>query len=158
MNDIAIRQAGPADRDAIVAANVALALESEQKVLNRETVRAGVAVQLADPAHGLYFLAEQGGDIIGQLALTWEWSDWRNGTFWWIQSVYVAAAHRGSGVFRKLYEYVAAEARRRDDVAGLRLYVDKDNRNAMAVYRRMGMSVAHYDMLEVDFTAEKPSV
>jgi ribosomal protein S18 acetylase RimI-like enzyme len=154
MSDITIRQATPTDRDVIVENNIALAVETEQKELDRETVTAGVAAQLVEPAHGLYFLAEQDGRVIGQLALTWEWSDWRNGAFWWIQSVYIAKDHRGRGVFSNLYRHVADEARRRDGVAGLRLYVDKDNEAAMDVYRRVGMQSAHYDLLEVDFTAE----
>lgn len=154
MSNTTIRQATPADRDVIVAANLALARETENKILDRDTVAAGVAAQLAEPAHGFYFLAEEDGAVIGQLALTWEWSDWRNGAFWWIQSVYIDAAHRNRGVFSVLYRHVEKEARRRDGVAGLRLYVDKNNHAAMDVYRRVGMQAAHYDMVEVDFTAE----
>lgn len=151
---IRVRVAAPADRDFVVAANIALALETEQKALDRAMVERGVAAQIADPARGRYYLAERGGEVAGQLALTWEWSDWRNGTFWWIQSVYVPEVHRGHGVFRALYEYVLNEARRHDDVCGLRLYVDKSNRRAREVYLRLGMSATHYDLLEVDFTAE----
>ncbi|HET6655995.1 MAG TPA: GNAT family N-acetyltransferase [Gammaproteobacteria bacterium] len=154
MTDIAIRRATPADLEPIVAANVAMALETEQKALDRATVTAGVAAQLADPARGLYYVAERDGRIVGQLALTWEWSDWRNGTFWWIQSVHVAAEYRRRGIYAMLYRHVSEEARRHDGVAGLRLYVDKANSGALAVYKRLGMRVAHYDMLEVDFSFE----
>jgi GNAT superfamily N-acetyltransferase len=151
---IRVRAATPADCDFIVAANLALAVETERKTLDRATVERGVAAQIADPARGRYYLAEHNGEVAGQLALTWEWSDWRNGTFWWVQSVYVTEAFRGHGVFRSLYEYVLNEARRRDDVCGLRLYVDKSNRRARDVYLRLGMKTTHYDLLEVDFTAD----
>lgn len=149
-----IRLATGADRDAIVAANVAMARETEQKELDEATVAAGVAGQLANPARGLYYVAEADGRIVGQLALTWEWSDWRNGTFWWIQSVYVAPDCRGAGIFKMLYHHVLDEAHRREGVCGIRLYVDKTNHDALAVYRRLGMEVTHYDLLEVDFTLD----
>ncbi|HET7306436.1 MAG TPA: GNAT family N-acetyltransferase [Gammaproteobacteria bacterium] len=149
-----VRPAKAADQHAIVAGNLAMALETEQKKLDEATVNAGVAALLADPARGLYYVAEEDGHLVGQLALTWEWSDWRNGTFWWIQSVYVAPDRRGAGIFKALYQYVLNEARRRDSVCGLRLYVDKANSNATMVYRRLGMAVTHYDLLEVDFTLE----
>lgn len=154
MTDISIRQGTPADRDDIVEANLALAREIEHKIRDRKTVEAGVAAQLTEPEHGLYFLAEAGGQIIGQLALTWEWSDWSNGAFWWIQSVYIAPKYRGQGVFSQLYRHVANEARDRAGVAGLRLYVNKDNSAAMDVYRRVGMQTEDDDLLEVDFTSE----
>lgn len=149
---IAIRTAAPADRDIIAAANLALAQETEDKSLDPDIVRRGVQAVLDDAAHGMYYLAEVDGKVVGQLALTWEWSDWRNGTFWWIQSVYVTADCRGRGVFKALYNHVLDDARRRDGVCGVRLYVDKSNHSAAEVYRRLGMAATHYDMLEVDFT------
>ncbi|HET7569313.1 MAG TPA: GNAT family N-acetyltransferase [Gammaproteobacteria bacterium] len=154
MTSAVVRPATAADQPAIVAGNLAMALETEHKQLDEATVTAGVAALLADPARGVYYVAEEDGRLIGQLALTWEWSDWRNGTFWWIQSVYVAPDRRGAGIFKTLYRYVLAEARRRDGVCGVRLYVDKANDNAMTVYRRLGMEITHYDLLEVDFTLE----
>ncbi len=150
---IIIRQANDNDADIIVRFNLALAEESEGRRLDRGTVDAGVEAVLRDPAKGLYFLAKENQAIIGQLMLTREWSDWRNGSFWWIQSVYVKAERRGRGVFRALYQHVLNEAKRTPNVCGLRLYVDKDNRTATEVYRRSGMQVTHYDMLEVDFGA-----
>lgn len=154
MTDVTVRQAAPTDLEPIVAANIAMAMETEGKKLDRDTVTAGVAAQLADPSRGLYYVAEQAGLIVGQLALTWEWSDWRNGTFWWIQSVYVAAGYRRRGIYARMYGHVAEDARRSEGVAGLRLYVDKSNSGALAAYKRLGMKVAHYDMLEVDFSFE----
>ncbi|HET8552102.1 MAG TPA: GNAT family N-acetyltransferase [Gammaproteobacteria bacterium] len=149
-----VRPATAADQHAIVAGNLAMAQETEQKRLDEATVSAGVAALLADPARGVYYVAEEDGRLVGQLALTWEWSDWRNGTFWWIQSVYVVPDRRGAGIFKTLYRYVIDEARRCDGVCGVRLYVDKANDNAMTVYRRLGMEVTHYDLLEVDFTLD----
>ncbi len=152
MNELKIRLAESGDKATIVAANLALARETEDKTLDEAAVSGGVDALLTDASLGRYYLAERDGRIVGQLGLTWEWSDWRNGLFWWIQSVYVAREARGSGIFRALYEFVAGAARDERNVAGLRLYVDKNNERAANVYRRLGMRVTHYDMLEVDFT------
>lgn len=149
---ITIRPAIPADGDAIVAANIAMAQETENKTLDRDTTAQGVAALINHPDRGRYYVADAGGEVVGQLAVTWEWSDWRNGTFWWIQSVYVAPTVRGRGVFKMLYRHVADEAAGHSNVCGLRLYVDKSNHGAAEVYRRLGMTTTHYDMLEVDFT------
>jgi ribosomal protein S18 acetylase RimI-like enzyme len=152
VNELKIRLAESGDKATIVAANLALARETEDKTLDEAAVSGGVDALLTDASLGRYYLAERDGRIVGQLGLTWEWSDWRNGLFWWIQSVYVAREARGSGIFRALYEFVAGAARDERNVAGLRLYVDKNNERAANVYRRLGMRVTHYDMLEVDFT------
>jgi GNAT superfamily N-acetyltransferase len=143
-----IRMATPADRDLLVAFGRAMALETEQLELDLDTVRAGVVALLADPARGRVFVADIGGEAAATLMLTDEWSDWRNGFFWWIQSVYVAPAHRRRGLYRLLHEHVRDLAARTEGVCGLRLYVERENRTAQATYRRMGMHETHYRLYE----------
>ena len=149
--DILIRRATLADARAIAAHNAALALESENLELDLDRLRQGVEAALADPAKGFYTVAESGGAVIGQMMVTFEWSDWRNGTFWWVQSVYVRPDHRRQGVYRRLYRHVLEEAKGRGDVCGLRLYVSKENLSAQRVYHRLGMKKAPYELYEVDF-------
>ncbi len=129
-----------------------MALETEHTSLDRSRLRAGVEALLADPAKGFYLVAESDGEVVGQLMITYEWSDWRNGTFWWIQSVYVAPAHRGRGVFKALYRRVEELASQNGGVCGLRLYVERQNDRAKAVYEGLGMAATHYQMMEVDYT------
>jgi len=149
---IRIREADPSDRDGIVAFNVALALESEGKRLDPETVRRGVHTALTEHReHARYFLAEIDGDLVGQTLVTPEWSDWRAGWFWWIQSVFVREDRRKFGVFRALYAHIEAAAKARADVIGLRLYVDRENRGAREVYARLGMSPTAYDLYEIEW-------
>lgn len=150
-----IREATNADLDTVVEFNLALARESEGRELDRAVLRDGVAALLADDEKGTYFLAELEGRVIAQTMITYEWSDWRNGVFWWIQSVYVAADQRGTGVFSQLYRHIHQLALDTPTVCGLRLYVDQDNQNAADIYRALGMQDAHYDMLEVDFSLGK---
>jgi GNAT superfamily N-acetyltransferase len=149
---LSIRRAEPVDADIIAAFNQAMAVETEGRRLDGATLAAGVRAVLRDPARGLYYLAERGGAVVGPLLLTYEWSDWRNGWFWWIQSVYVAPAARGGGVYRGLHEHVAALARAAGDVCGVRLYVDAGNAAAQAVYRRLGMAVTNYRLFETDWS------
>src|ERR1051325_2207974 len=147
MNPI-IRAATPADAEVIVEFNRLMERETENKDLDPTILSAGVKAMLGDPNKGRYFVAEAGprpqplsqrerGEIVGQLGITLEWSDWRNGNFWWIQSVYVAQAARRHGVFRALYQHVRAEARKDANVIGVRLYVEHDNAAAQATYRTM---------------------
>jgi GNAT superfamily N-acetyltransferase len=143
-----IRAATDADLDTIVSFNIALARESEDKTLDRNTVTEGVRTGLADPARSLYFLAECDGRIAGQLMVTTEWSDWRNGFFWWIQSVYVEPDFRRCGVFRSLYNHTRTLAQERADVCGLRLYVHGANNRAMRTYERLGMTTTEYNLCE----------
>jgi ribosomal protein S18 acetylase RimI-like enzyme len=144
-----IRQGRPADAPTIVEFNRRLAMESEGKALDAAALAAGVAAALADPTRkGPYYLAVDGATILGQLQITFEWSDWRNGWFWWIQSVYVRAGARQRGVFRSLYAHVVELARREQDVVGLRLYVERDNHAAQRTYQRLGMEQTAYLLLE----------
>lgn len=145
---LAIRRAVAADVAAIVEFNRLLAEESESKSLDLAVLRAGVAAGLADPRKSVYFIAEENGNAVGQIMFTTEWSDWRNGWFWWIQSVYVRKEARRRGVFRALYEHVEQAARADPKVIGLRLYVERDNRNAQETYLRLGMERTGYEVFE----------
>jgi ribosomal protein S18 acetylase RimI-like enzyme len=147
------RPAQPTDAEVIVEFNVRLAAESEGKRLDRETLRRGVAAVLADRAKGRYFVAvaESKGEVIGQVMLTYEWSDWRDGFIWWIQSVYVAEPHRRRGVFRALFEHVRREAEADPGVVGLRLYVEEHNTRAHATYGNLGMNRPGYFVMETMF-------
>jgi len=149
--EIQVRPASQADIDRIVAFNAAMAEETEDKRLDPEILRAGVGAVLQDAHKGRYWMAEIEGRVVGQTLLTWEWSDWRNGLFWWIQSVYVLPEARGKGVYRALYSHILETARRTPDVCGIRLYVDQSNTRAARVYETLGMDAAHYNMYEVDF-------
>ena len=146
-----VRDATTEDLEFIVQANTGLARESEEVGLDLELLRPGVAAVLADRSLGRYFIAEQGGRPIGQMMLTYEWSDWRNGVFWWIQSVYVEAPSRGRGVYSRLFRHVEQLARESDGVCGLRLYVDRSNSSAQAIYRHLGLHESNYEVMEAVF-------
>lgn len=146
-----IRKARSSDAAIITDFNVRMAQETENRRLNRPRVRRGVTALLKDDAKGTYFLAEEKGVVAGQLLITTEWSDWRNGNFWWIQSVYVAPEFRQRGVFRALYAHAHQLARSRRDVCGLRLYVGDDNTRAQRAYERLGLKASHYKFFEIDF-------
>ncbi len=152
-SDFHIRLAEPRDLETLVTFNVALASETEGRQLERSRLRSGVESILADSAKGFYVVMEHrpAGTIIGQLLVTFEWSDWRNAVFWWLQSVYVHEDWRRRGVFKTLYDYVLAEGTRRGDVAGIRLYVERDNAVAQEVYTQAGLSTAPYKIFEADF-------
>jgi ribosomal protein S18 acetylase RimI-like enzyme len=145
---LAVRPATPADAPFIVEFNRLLAEESEGKALDLPLLAAGVAAGLADPRKALYFIAEEDGRVLGQVMVTFEWSDWRNGWFWWIQSVYVRPEARRRGVFRALFEHVAGAACRDLQVIGLRLYVEEENRPAQETYSRLGLSPTSYHIME----------
>jgi ribosomal protein S18 acetylase RimI-like enzyme len=142
-----IRPARPADAPFIVDANCRMALETEDLALDRPTVELGVAAVLQDSTKGLYFLAEQAGRPLGQLMVTFEWSDWRNGNLWWLQSVYVVPEFRRRGVFTALYQHLRALADE-SGAAGVRLYVEENNTIAQQTYRRLGMDMSHYRVME----------
>ena len=147
-----IRPASPDDLDAIVAHNLALARETEDLSLQLEVLRPGIEAVLAGRVDAFYRLAqeENHGPVVGQLMITREWSDWRNGFVWWIQSVYVRPEARGRGLYRALYEHARTEAVAAG-AAGLRLYVDLRNARARAVYERLGMRGDHYQVFEAMF-------
>ncbi len=126
----------------------AMALESEDAVLQPGIVQRGIQRALEDPARGRYFMAEIAGEPVGTLMLTYEWSDWRDAWWWWIQSVYVATGHRRRGVYRALYAHVRALAEADPEVCGLRLYVERENTNARRTYEFLGMADTGYRMYE----------
>jgi GNAT superfamily N-acetyltransferase len=134
--------------DVIAQFNLHLAKETEHLDLELARVRVGVEALLRDPSKGLYFVAENAGRVIGQLLVTHEWSDWRNGDFWWLQSVYVQRDFRRHGVFKALFEFVLAKAAGQPDVCGLRLYMDADNDKAREAYERLGMKETNYRVFE----------
>lgn len=147
-----IRAACWEDADAIVRFNRALARETEGRELDLDRIGPGVRAVLRDGSKGRYRVAERDGRVVGQLMLTFEWSDWRNGMFWWIQSVYVDPGFRGRGVFTALYRSVEAEAVASVDVCGIRLYMEHHNEPARRAYQRLGMAAAGYEVYERDFT------
>ena len=146
-----VRRATRADLDVIVAGNLQLALETENVRLDAATLRAGVLALLEDRAPGRYWVAAHDERVVGQLLITYEWSDWRNRMIWWIQSVHVAEDARQRGVFRALYAHTRQEAQAAG-AGGLRLYVDTTNTRAQAVYRAMGMNGEHYRVFEDMFS------
>jgi len=147
-----VRPADPRDVDALVAFNHAMAAESEDKGLDLDRLRRGVEALLAHPADGHYLIAWRGAERAGALMLTYEWSDWRNGRFWWIQSVYVPPQWRRQGVYRALHQHVRARALADPEACGLRLYVERDNATAMATYLALGMHETHYRLYEEEFS------
>jgi GNAT superfamily N-acetyltransferase len=160
MTRLRIRDAVPTDRDLIAEWMIAMAWETEHKRLDPPTVHAGVEAGLADRAKARYFVAMREADVAGgetiavpagTLMFTHEWSDWRNGDWWWIQSVYVAPEHRRQGVYNTLHSHVAALAQATPGVAGLRLYVERANTSAQKTYGALGMCDAGYLIFEDEF-------
>ena len=141
---IVVRRGIPTDANVIAQFNGQLAEESEGIQLDATTIKRGVEAILADQNKGVYYLACDGDDILGQLAVTLEWSDWRNGWYWWLQSVYVRADARGRGIFRTLFEHVVHCAEAAADVAAIRLYVEQHNARALRTYESVGMKPAGY--------------
>jgi len=148
MAAVKIRRARRRDAPTLIAFNCAMALETERKRLLPEVIGAGVRGLLRRPGSGFYTVAELGGEVIAALMITKEWSDWRNGDFWWIQSVYVRPEHRRRGVYRRLYRHLQRLAARERAVCGFRLYVEQGNRRAHATYRASGMERTHYLVFE----------
>ena len=148
---IDIRDADLSDCEIIAAFNSAMAMETERRELDPDLIRDGVLAVLNDTARGRYWIADIDGRTVGQIMVTYEWSDWRNGTFWWIQSVYVHPDFRRQGVFAALYRHVESLSRAAGGVCGLRLYVEDDNTRAQQTYRALGMTNPGYRVMEVDY-------
>ena len=146
--DFEIREARAADGDTLARFNALMAEETEGKTLDPGLIGPGVEALLEDDARGRYWVAEAGGEIIGQLMVTYEWSDWRNGNIWWIQSVYVPAGWRRRGVFTALYRHVESTAAAEPGVIGLRLYVEENNTRAQQTYEALGMIKPSYLVME----------
>ena len=148
MSEVIYSLAVPEDAAAIVEFQIAMARETEEVELDRDICTEGVAAVFDDSKHGFYLVGEQDGQVVVSTMVTYEWSDWRNGLVWWIQSVYVAPQARGQGVYKGLYAYVQELANADEDVRGIRLYVDKRNTRAQQVYTKLGMNGEHYQVFE----------
>jgi GNAT superfamily N-acetyltransferase len=147
-NEVCIRDADTSDSGDIVAGNTKMAEETEGKALDPASIGPGVRTILADSTLGRYWVAESAGEIIGQMMITYEWSDWRNGTIWWIQSVFVRPDWRRKGVFSGLYRHVESLAAMEPSVIGLRLYVEQNNQRAQRTYEALGMVKPSYLVME----------
>ena len=143
-----IRLAEKGEVTALVEFNQAMALETEGKQLDPDTLKSGVSAVFDDPNKGFYVVADLDGEIAGGLLVTYEWSDWRNGWFWYVQSVYILPKHRGQSIYSRLYEFVKELAAERGNICGFRLYVEKENQHAQRVYKTVGMGETHYLMYE----------
>ncbi len=145
--NLIIRPATPADAAVVADFNARLALESEGKTLDPAVLRRGVGRVLADPHKGFYALAVSGGEVVGQTSVTFEWSDWRDGWYWWLQSVYVPADWRRRGVFRAIFRHLHERAAADPDVIGIRLYVEHDNTRAQETYADLGLTAEPYKLM-----------
>lgn len=153
--NIIVRPARAGDVETLVSFSAAMAMETEGRRLDTDRLRQGTLSLLTSPAYGFFQVAEAVGPgltrLIAQLMVTYEWSDWRNGVFWWMQSVYVEPAWRRQGVFRRMHDTLLEMAKDRSDVCGVRLYVAQDNRIAESAYRRVGLEPSSYVVYERDF-------
>jgi len=145
---ITIQKAERQHIDTLIDFQQRLAYESEEVVLDGSILRKGMEAMFADPGKGLYYVALDGEEIVGCHMITYEWSDWRNGMVWWLQSVYVTESCRKKGIFKMMYDNVISMIRKDPNLIGLRLYVDKSNERAMKVYGAMGMDGSHYTVYE----------
>jgi ribosomal protein S18 acetylase RimI-like enzyme len=148
---IRVRFAEEKDASALISFNQAMAIETEGKSLDTRILQQGVNAVFQDIGKGFYVVAEElesNEKVVGCLMITFEWSDWRNAWFWWIQSVYVMPEYRKQGIYRRLYEFVKEEARKSGNVCGFRLYVDRNNKIAQQAYEKLGMKESNYIMFE----------
>lgn len=148
LSSVTIRQANTQDARAIADFNSLMAMETEGKTLQPDIIFRGVQNMIANPAYGYYLVAEQNGQVVGSLMVTSEWSDWRNGLFWWIQSVYIRKEWRRQGIYRQLYSMVKTLATQHGNICGFRLYVEKDNLKAQQTYQSLGMVETDYLIYE----------
>ena len=142
------REARASDVGVIVDFQIAMARETEELELDRDVCTRGVQALFEDASRGRYFLAESDGAVVASLMITYEWSDWRNGNVWWIQSVYVVPEFRGQRVYTGLYDHVQRMVQADESLRGIRLYVDRRNVLAQQVYTRLGMNGEHYQVFE----------
>ena len=148
MSTATYRAAERDDAAPIIEFQIAMARETEGLELDREVLTRGVEALFHEPYLGRYFVAEVDGRVVGSLMITYEWSDWRNGMIWWIQSVYVIPDFRRKGIYAGLYEHIKTLVDGEANVRGIRLYVDRRNTAAQEVYRRLGMNGEHYQLFE----------
>ncbi|MFA6294462.1 MAG: N-acetyltransferase [Victivallales bacterium] len=148
---IKVREAVSADADSIADFNIAMAWETESKKLSPDKIGSGVKALFKKPEYGFYVIADIDGTVAGSLMITYEWSDWRNGLFWWIQSVYVKPEFRRQGVYRAMFSYIKDLAGKNPGVCGCRLYVEHNNSIAQGTYKSLGMKETHYKMFEEVF-------
>lgn len=149
--NIIIRKGTRQDTDDILRFQQTMASETEGKVLDEALLRRGITTIFDSSGKGFYLVAEVDGRLVGNLLITYEWSDWRNATFWWIQSVFVDANWRRKGVYRSMHDYLLRIAECRVDICGIRLYVERANKIAQQTYKDLGMAKSHYDLYEIDF-------
>ena len=145
-----IRKADENDFEIIAEYNYYLAYETEDKKLDKDILIKGVKRILSDETKGIYHVCEVDGKVVGQIMYTYEWSDWRNGTFIWVQSVYVHKDYRGKGIFKALYNKVKEICDSSNEYVGVRLYVERENYNAQKTYQKIGMSECNYYMYEYE--------
>lgn len=145
-----IRFAKVEDADAIAGFQVAMALETEDRVLDAEVVAGAVRDVFADGMKGFYVVAEDAGEVVGSLMISYEWSDWRRGWWWWIQSVYIKPKARGRHIYSLMYEFVKQKAQHAGNVKGIRLYVETENEHAQRVYEKLGMRRSSYFMYDAE--------
>ncbi len=158
LNGLIIRPATPADVDVLVRFSAAMAKETEGRRLDLKRLREGTQAVLDSPARGFYVVAEvtdRSPRVVGQLLVTFEWSDWRNAAFWWIQSVYVDPSWRRRGVYRTMHRAILERAKIRGDVCGVRLYVERENKTAKTVYAKIGLETSSYHVFENDFVLSR---
>jgi GNAT superfamily N-acetyltransferase len=148
MTDVQVREARREDAATIIEFQVAMALETEEVTLDRDILTRGVTAVFDEPTHGRYFVVESEGRVVASLLITYEWSDWRNGMVWWIQSVYTIPEFRKRGVYATLYAHIRAQVEPNPNIRGIRLYVDNRNVDAQKVYARLGMEGEHYRVFE----------
>ena len=150
-DQVNIRNAVRKDTPKLVRFNMGIALETEDLQLDKQVLTLGLNKLLDDPNCGFYLVAEVDGEVVGCLMVTNEWSDWRNGTFWWIQSVYVEPEFRRRGIFRAMYTEATQRAKNTAKVCGCRLYVERDNTSAQATYAKLGFEETNYKVFEALF-------
>ena len=153
--EISVREATLADIETLVSFNAAMAMETENRSLDSGLLTRGTEAVFESPEKGFYLVAEVCGSVVGALLITFEWSDWRNGSFWWIQSVYVTPEWRRKGIYRAMHQWVYETARSRSEVCGIRLYFHRSNVVAEKTYASLGMVRSPYDLLEIDFSSPR---